>query len=474
MKSVLFSTLSLVALGAASSALAQETDAPERRDNAVSRVLQTVQVTATKKADVEDVQSVPISVTAFNAETLDALKVRSLQDLTYSAPNVALDDIGTARGTANFSIRGLGVNSSIPSIDPTVGVFIDGVYLGVNNGVVFDLFDLDSVEVLRGPQGLLFGRNTTGGAIVINTGNPTDTFQYKAQASVDGPLDDDRGGVNSTIQATVSGPLIEGKLNGKIGAYYNSDAGYFKNLAFGDNLGEAQTEIYRGALEWLPTENLTILGKGEYFTSRGDGPNGQNRGVYSRDTFDIAIDSPGTQEVDAFLGSLRIDYDVDFGNGTITNILGYRDYKSTTDNSDIDALPLFLFHSDAEIAQEQISNELRYAGTFGKAEITTGVYYFDQEILYTEVRDLPPLSPLTFYGGGRQDHTVYGIFGQVDYAFTEKFTGIFGLRYSSEEKDARHYLHPAPSGLFLPGCQLPGDRHQSVHSDRKQWFHGRR
>ncbi len=225
------------------------------RESAVDRVLGTVTVTATKKADVENVQSVPVAITAFNSETLEALQVRDVQSLSYSAPNIQLEDIGTARGTANFSIRGLGINSSIPSIDPTVGVFVDGVYLGVNNGVVLDLFDLDSVEILRGPQGLLFGRNTTGGAVLINTGNPTDTFQYKAKATYEGPIDSGRGGPSSTLQAGVSGPIVEGLLNGKLGAFYNYDEGYFENKFNNDNIGEAQTYIVRGALEFTPTED---------------------------------------------------------------------------------------------------------------------------------------------------------------------------------------------------------------------------
>ena len=162
-------------------------------------------VTGTKTKDAENVQDVPLAVTAFNAGTLEAYKIRDISGLSFQAPTVSLDQVGTSRGTANFTVRGLGINSSIPSIDPTVGVFVDGVYLGINGGVVFDLFDLDSVEILRGPQGVLFGRNVTGGAVVINTGNPTEDFRGKFRAAVDGPaLDSGRGGANYPVSGTIT------------------------------------------------------------------------------------------------------------------------------------------------------------------------------------------------------------------------------------------------------------------------------
>ena len=183
-----FSLRSMALAGAAFSILsvpAMAQDVPAENDpgeeqeiarsgGAIGSVNDVIVVTGTKTQNAEDVQDVPLAVTAFNQQSLEALKVRDVQSLTYSAPNVSLDQVGTSRGTANFSIRGLGINSSIPSIDPTVGMFVDGVYLGFNGGVVFDLFDLESVEILRGPQGVLFGRNVTGGAVLVNTGNPTD------------------------------------------------------------------------------------------------------------------------------------------------------------------------------------------------------------------------------------------------------------------------------------------------------------
>ncbi|MGJ8560570.1 MAG: TonB-dependent receptor [Litorimonas sp.] len=442
----------LIALGASSIAAAQD-----QRVSAIDLITDEVVVTATKKTNAENVQDVPIAVTAFNGDTLEALKVRSLESLSFSAPNVSLDDIGTNRGTANFSIRGLGINSSIPSIDPTVGVFIDGVYLGLNSGVVFDLFDLDSVEILRGPQGILFGRNTTGGAVLINTGNPTDEFEYKARVAVEGPVNSGRGGINSFVQGTVSGPIVEGRLNGKLGGYFNGDSGYFTNLATGNDHGEAQTYIGRGALEFFLNDDITILAKGEYFESEGDGPSGQNRGLYERDSFDFAIDNEGFYGNTIYTGSIKLDWNVGFGDGTITNIFGYRDFKSATD-SDIDATALFLFHSTTELDQDQISNELRYTGTFDKAVVTTGLFYFDQSVAYTEVRNLPPLSPLTFYGGGSQDHSVLGIFGAVDYSLTDQFIINAGIRYSEEEKDAAiTYVRPRPECSVVGGtCPTSG------------------
>lgn len=397
-------------------AYAQET--PEEtaaRESAIDRVLGTVTVTATKKANVEDVQTVAVAMTAYNADTLDALNVTTLESLSYSAPNVSLDDVGTARGTANFAIRGLGVNSSIPSIDPAVGVFIDGVYLGVNNGVVVDMFDLDSIEVLRGPQGLLFGRNTTGGAIVVNTANPTDEFSMKLRSSIESPIDSGRGGPNSNLQAIVSGPLIENVLNGKLGVSYNYDDGYFKNLYNGENHGQLRALTYRGALEFMPTDSLTFLGKLEYTDSRSDGPSGKNHAYYDRDNFDFSINNPGFGDTETIQGSLRTDLDVGFGNGVITNIFGYRKYESTS-SSDIDATPLTLFHSNAEFNQEQYSNELRYAGTFDKLDLTAGLYYFEQTLDYTEIRFLPTASAAGFYGGGTLDHTVWGAFANIDYS----------------------------------------------------------
>jgi iron complex outermembrane receptor protein len=440
-------------------AAAQDADAPVQEEptstlDAINEIL----VTGTKTRDAENVQDVPLAVTAFNAGTLEAFKIRDIQGLSFQAPTVSLDQVGTSRGTANFTVRGLGINSSIPSIDPTVGVFVDGVYLGINGGVVFDLFDLDSVEILRGPQGVLFGRNVTGGAVVINTGNPTEDFRGKFRAAVDGPaLDGGRGGPNYTVSGVLSGPIITDTLLFKVGAYYNKDEGYFTNLFDGSNHGGAETKILRGALE-ARLGGLTLLGKLDYFESEGDGPSAQNRAFFDRNSFDFAIDEPGSYSNEIWTGSLTAT--IDIGAGTLTNVFGWRQYDATT-RGDIDATPRFLFHSSTETAQEQFSNELRYAISTDRLDLTFGGFWFQQDLAYTENRelrrDLPVnLRPPVFYGGGSQNHEVIGVFANAQYELFDNLSVIAGIRWNQETKDAGvTYVLPRAQCSFVSGPPCP-------------------
>jgi len=442
-------------------AFAQDADAPVQDESSSTLdAINEILVTGTKTRDAENVQDIPLAVTAFNAGTLEAFKIRDISGLSFLAPTVSLDQIGTSRGTANFTVRGLGINSSIPSIDPTVGVFVDGVYLGINGGVVFDLFDLDSVEILRGPQGVLFGRNVTGGAVVINTGNPTEDFRGKFRAAVDGPaLDGGRGGPNYTVSGVISGPIITDTLLFKVGAYYNKDEGYFRNLAadtiptLSENHGAAETKILRGALE-ARLGGLTLLGKLDYFESEGDGPAAQNRAFFDRNSFDLAIDEPGSYANEIWTGSLTGT--IDIGPGTLTNVFGWRQYDATT-RGDIDATPRFLFHSNTETAQEQFSNELRYAISTDRLDLTLGGFWFKQDLAYTENRelrrDLPVnLQPPVFYGGGSQEHEVIGVFANAQYELFDNLSVIAGIRWNQETKDAAvTYVLPRAQCSVLQG-----------------------
>jgi iron complex outermembrane receptor protein len=416
--------LSASALACVSSPSAYAQSNTDTQTRAVSGFDEIV-VTASKKADAENVQDVPFAVTAFGAKQLEDQHVRSLDDLSFSAPNVQLEDVGTSPGYANFSIRGLGINSSIPSIDPTVGVFVDGIYMGVSAGILFDTFDLEGVEVLRGPQGLLFGRNVTGGAVVVRSTTPGNDLTINARASVE-------TGLNKTISSVVSGPLIEDKLSAKIGIYYNDDDGYFTNQFNGNNdFGASETMIVRTALRATPVDSVEIIGRYEHGRIRGDGAVVSNFGLFDRDSFGISVDEEGRADSDWDQAILEVNIDVG-DTGRITSISGYRAYEGVV-VSDIDSSPTYTFHADTFLEQDQFSQELRYAGTFGAIDLTTGVYYFSQNINYAELRRIAG-GALRISGGGRQKQKTYGAFVSTDFHVTDTVTINAGLRYSYEKK----------------------------------------
>ena len=431
-------------------------------------------VTATKKAAAESVQDVPLAVTVFDSAALAARKLRSLSDLTHAMPGVSLDQVGTFRGVANWSIRGLGINSSIASIDPAVGTFVDGVYIGINPGASLDTFDLASVEVLRGPQGALYGRNVTGGAVVVNTADPSREWHLAVRGSADGPIDGGGGAANMTMSGVVSGP-ISPTLAFRLGAYHNSDGGWFRNLKTGGALGKEETTLLRGGLAY-DDGALRVVGKLEYTRTSGQGAVGQNHGLFARDGFDVSLDNPGFIRARTWSGSVRADMDV--AGGTLTNIAGWRNFRQFT-NNDIDSSPQFLFHSQTGLTQEQWSDELRWSGSLGAAfDLTLGGYAFHQDMAYEEDRNLPTATALTFYGGGRQKQDTFGLFAQGDWHVTPALTLTGGLRWSYERKNAAvTFVRTRPAcSVIADTCLTSGTNpliagEPNGFTDKNSWNH---
>lgn len=469
--------------------------------SATEALTEEVLVTAQKKANAEDVQDVPLAVTAYGEAQLDALKVRDLGNLSYAVPNVSFEDIGTARGVANFSIRGLGINSSIPSIDPAVGVFVDGVYLGQNGGVVLDIFDLESVEVLRGPQGILFGRNVTGGAVLLNSKKPNlDEFEASFKGSVESGL---RGtGLNYTAQGAISGPIIKDTLGFRVTGYFNDDNGWQKRYLGGPNIqgranalggtiavldngivnalinplgltyniatnapdafenhGVAETWSLRPQLLWTPTENISLIARYERFQSQGDGPSAQNHSGLSQPPFVVATQTtpPPVPSVNPYFSAPKnshtfsidepgfyelvvdsVSAQLDWDIGPGTLTNVFGWRKSDSESyGDIDATPYFLFHSGATTLYDQISNELRYAGRFFDRVDATVGFYYMSSDLAYEERRYILGGFRRFFGGGLIDSRNYGVFGQLDIDITDNFSIIGGARYSNERKSAQ-------------------------------------
>ena len=396
----------------------------------------------------------PGSSDSFGAQQLEDRKAEDLTSLSYASPNVSLDAIGTFKGVANFAIRGLGINSSIPSIDPAVGLFVDGVYIGVNAGTVFDSLDIERVDILRGPQGVAFGRNTTGGAVLVQTGDPTWTSQGYVRASFDGPIDSGRGAGQFSTRAVYSGPLSD-TVAIRVGGLYSNDRGYFENAFDGRPYGREETGVLRGALAFKPSNALSLVVKGEWDKSTGDGATTHNNGLFPRDTFDISVNQRGFYRSETGFVTARAE--AALGPGKLTDIAGWRTSDLSTRN-DIDSSPAKIFESDTGTRQWQWSNELYYAAALGAAKVTAGGYVFAQHVGYDESRDLTGIGAGKHYGGGREQHHVYALYASGEVPVLTKLSLSGGLRWSREEKTAEiTYVRPRAACSAIAGtCPITG------------------
>lgn len=440
---VIAASSSAIVAASAAAQSASTVDEPERTSS--SALLEEIFVSATKKSEAERLQDVPASITAYGALQLETMKVRNLESLTFSMPNVALDQLGTQKGIASFSIRGLGVNSSVPSVEPAVGTFVNGIYMGTNFGVVMDAFDIESVEVLRGPQGVLFGRNVTGGAIVMRTARPTGGFGAAMRVSYE-------SGDNRTYAGSIENTLVEGRLYGKLAGYLNDDGGYFENIISGRKDGQNRNWFVRPTLVFEASDNVDFTLIAESGKLTGDGPVARNPAYVSE--FKTAQSYPGVSKLDHHSVILETNIHVPFGDGTITNILGYRAVEQFTD-FDVDGAPQNVYELRYYLDQDQLSNELRYAGSFGRVDIVSGLFWFTQDMTYLTGDDLSYLSLSGNYGGS-QEQTSLGAFVNGDIQLGEKWVLGLGARYARDKKEAwvasRVFTDPQSCSFELKRC----------------------
>ena len=439
-------------------------DSPEFADDASEGALLLDDVVVTAQKREQSIQDVPVSITAFDAEQLDTLKVRDLSDLTVGIPNVSFDEIGTSRGTANFSIRGLGINSSIPTIDPTVGVFVDGVYMGTNAMVLYDAFDLEGIEVLRGPQGVLFGRNVVGGAVLLNTKAPTNQYEARLRSAVEG------GGKapNVYVSGTLNAPLTE-TLAARFTVYSNQDQGWFENEYDDRAFGAQDTLMLRPVLSWQPLDTLSLTVRYEYQDLDGDGAPIQDINSYDRQSHDFSVNNDGFLDTKIHFLNARLDWDVALGNGTVTNIFGWRDAQADALSSVL-APVVSIRTFETLLRAEQFSNELRYNGVFfDRLHLATGLYYFTNAIDYHERRKLTDDAmgrARIQNGGGLYEVDTLGVFMAGDYDLTDWLTLNTGLRFSYEEKE----VDVTTIALDLTTCNIVhGPACPSNFKDKDSW-----
>lgn len=396
---------------------------PPRESGVAASLMEDIVVTATRQGRAEMLQRVPVTVSAFSGSQLEALKVTTIQTISSSMPGVFLEAGSAYVGAANFAIRGLAPGSSSASVAPTVGTFLDGMYLGVNQGVLLDLFDVEAVEVLRGPQGILFGRNVVGGAVLLRSVRPTQDFDLKMRVRAE-------SGPEYSGAVAVGGGLAEG-ISARVAMLYRHDLGYFNNVTLKDkHFGEIESFVVKPTLRLQPDDRTDMNFFFEFGKLTGDGPVTYDWVHHGKRYDEVYIDFRGESDLKWQSGVFELTRDVGFGDGRLTNILGARRIKHLSpfdaDGSELSIVPVGSFQK-----QKQISEELRYNGTFGRVRATLGLYYFFQDLTQFN-------SPLNNFAtqGGRLKENVYAVFGQLDGDVSDNLTLTVGGRFTHERKSA--------------------------------------
>ncbi len=459
-RTALLSAVSLVAM------LATPAQAQEAADN--DQGLEDIVVTAQRRA--ESAQDVPIAITAFNAETLATRGINTALDVTQFVPNlVGLNNTGL--GTANaYYLRGVGNTESIATFDPPIGTYIDDVYISRQNANNFSFFDVERVEVLSGPQGTLFGRNTTGGAIAVVMKDPGDTTGGYFEA-----------GFGSYQRKLVRGSVdlpVSSSLSFKISAYWQDDKGYAKNTTTGETINENDGWGARLGVKAALTDSITW--RASYMHSYADASNVANFDCYPANptNCDGRFVTTGLRKVNDFGGRFTGRKD-DFGmgnkaemdmitsnleigagdNAKVNLITGYLNMSQrfALDFSDGRALPSltvptppvrgytlggFVIANDGK--HKQFTQEIKLSGSLGDGLIdyVTGVFYINEKN-DTDFADLfnlglaPPPAGFPFLLADRRlknNTEAWAGYAQVDVNATEALTLTAGIRYTDEEK----------------------------------------
>ena len=354
-------------------------------------VLEEIVVTARKKE--EPLQETPVAVTALTSETIERINATDLTDLHLRAPNVLISTTGSFNSSASVFIRGIG-NADIDStIDPPVAILMDGVYIPRPANNSLDLFDIEQIEVLRGPQGTLFGRNTTAGAINYRTRRPSGELGMRANITVGeyGRRD---------VRVAAEAPIVEDKFNAKVAVFSQEYDGYFRNT-FTDAAGNRSSRdaggtdslAIRPILHFTPSDTFELTIIGEYLRERSEPNVGVNVSRptqllqvlhgnppafgYGADERRFAFNVPGYIDTDIKGATVEAIWDV--GPGTLTAVANWRDTESLI-SSDIDMTSAAMFEILRDEPHEQKSAEVRYNFDINEnINFTGGLYYFEQD-----------------------------------------------------------------------------------------------
>ncbi len=445
------SILGLVSLGALAIALASPAAAQEAQSEDEQAGIREIVVTAQRRE--ESIQDVPVAVTALDQELLDAATVEDLRDLAGRVPSLVVDSVGAGPSAAAISIRGISFEDIEKSFDPAVGVVVDGVFIGTNTGQLLDSFDMERLEVLRGPQGTLFGRNTIAGVISVTRTKPTEDAGLKLQAAYSS-RDTKRGRI--VINSGKLGDLIALKAFG----FYDDTDGFYRNVT--KRKREGAYEVLTGGVTALiePSDSVSARITYEHMRERGEtvvaplsergkdliclvpgapgfSPLAEcNRGPAGIYTTFSAIATPIRNDTDSITGNI----DVDLGNGfTLTSVTGWRTNEESV-RQDFDASSATFFDTLRNQNYEQFSQELRITGDISDTiNLLVGGYYFDSEYQLDQSTNFGVVLGQGSTAVLRQvvDHSSksYAGFADVRFDLTDRLTLGLGARYTRDKKN---------------------------------------
>lgn len=412
-------------LGVLGSAVAQSAESEAAAD---SDAIAEVVVTARKRNESQ--QNVPLSVAAFDSSTLESRGVTTVADMQNLVPGLHYQERGNLQ--TELTIRGVGGDARNPGIDSGVGMYVDGAYVPRTSGYNSDVTDIAQIEVLRGPQGTLFGKNTIGGVINITTRKPSEEVERSVFASIG-----NYGAIRT--QAVLSGPLSDHVSAKVTAATWNRD-GYIENRVRGEKLNDEDRLGGRLQLRYRPSESLDVNLSLDKTRDRRLGvlnqmgsPAGAAAPYFTGNRFVVDADQRNVDSRDMWGATLGVDYE--FSNGmTLTSITAFRDIDILV-YSDVDQTPLDLFHSGPFTDDTTMySQELRLVSSDDSAlRYVAGLYYYYQDVgSFREVYINGSRAIVIDAGATTRS---LAAFANVDYDFTDRLTATVGVRFGEDKKD---------------------------------------
>jgi len=453
---------------------AQAADGEQPKAEEAAPTLNAVTVTATRRE--ESLQKVPVAVSVISGEQLQRDNRNNVSTLVSEVPMLNYRAGASNKDTSLF-VRGVGTISTSPGVEPSVSTVVDGVVYGRPGMATLDLLDLERIEVLRGPQGTLFGKNASAGVLNIVTRAVPDETSGFVDYSHFG------GGNENRTSFGIGGTLVPGKLKASVTALLGSYEGNVENVYNGHEVNGYNRKGARAKFELTPSDDLKVTLIAVYMQANDDSPSGvvtdTSSAAFANALRPVVADSDNRKinadyrtHVDDTNKGLSAQLDWSLGDYTLTSISAWRGWDNTQ-YQDGDRLSQVSAafpssHDKGELAYDQYSQEIRLASPKGQfAEYVTGLYYMHAKDDETYRRTLTTTGSVdTGVAGYGTTSDSYSAFGEATLNFTPAFRGIAGLRYTHDELEYDH-RRVSTSATAVTGIQ-PSTR-SSGSTDEDGW-----